>query len=387
MKRIKLLLFLLLAGFYCFSQQQYKVKIVSSDDGTPIIGAKIITDVGVYYSNDEGFLLAESNLAKVQAIAPTYTGKEVNLFTDKDVNTIQLSPYYIDIPEVSINNVNVQNIFQNTLKNYLEIYYSKPSLYQGVIKQKAYISGKISNFLVADINVWSKYNLFNFSEAKNVDAFFQMNLNNIRYYKTTKTNSEYPFNNDVQIVPSSFVQKLFMNTEIFAILNDFKNINISSKLIYNTAGIQKIEFKAEDNPKMDFSGYMIYNKNDNAIIYLEVQGKELKNNFQTRKNKLGEEYLVSNDTFKISYDFTKKDYKYTPTNMKITLSGTGIYKGNKIPVNMSQEIIFQKFKPTNDKGLKNKVDLSKMLTENIPTKEQRESKILLTAEEQKFINE
>ena len=120
---------------------------------------------------------------------------------------------------------------------------------------------------------------------------------------------------------------------------------------------------------------------------MEVQGKELKNNFQTRKNKLGEEYLVSNDTFKISYDFTKKDYKYTPTNMKITLSGTGIYKGNKIPVNMSQEIIFQKFKPTNDKGLKNKVDLSKMLTENIPTKEQRESKILLTAEEQKFINE
>ena len=72
-------------------------------------------------------------------------------------------------------------------------------------------------------------------------------------------------------------------------------------MIYNTAGIQKIEFKAEDNPKMDFSGYMIYNKNDNAIIYLEVQGKELKNNFQTRKNKLGEEYLVSNDTFKISY--------------------------------------------------------------------------------------
>lgn len=365
-----------------FSQQQYKMKIVSSEDNSPINDAKVITDVGVYYSNDEGFLLLESNATKAIVEAIFFSEQEVSL-NQNEINNIRLNPKYIDIQDVIVNNVDIKALFQNTLKNYQTIYYNKPSLYHSIVKQKAHIGENINNLLIADMGIWSKYNAFNFAESKNTDGFIQMNLNAIRYYKSA--DNEYLFLGKAHITPSDFSQKLFLNAALVGILNDFKEHQITSKLINNTAGIQKIEFEGKNHPKMQFKGSIIYNKNNNAIIYLEFEGRYLAKIFKDLENALGEKYQISNDAFKISYDFTKRNHQYIPTKVKLSTEGAVIYKGKTLPVDITQEIIFQKFAPTQKQGLKHKINLSKSLIDNIATKENQDNLINLTTEEKQFL--
>lgn len=365
------------------AQNIYRLSISSADDKTPISYAKVISEIGTYYTNEEGVVLTETSKEKIKISAPRYEEKEIELSQNKSYN-IELNPLFKDLEEVTINAVNINSIFQEILKNYTQIYYSKPSLYTGIIKQKAYIDKKINNFLIADITTWSKYNAFNFAE-RDFNTFFQMNLDNIRHFKTSKTNSDYPFNNDVQFIPNSFVQKMFLNSELVGILSDLKNLKTSGYIINDTAGIQQIKFKTEPNSAIAYSGYMIYNKNDNAIIFLEVSIQNLTQQFIKEKNKLGEEYIITNDYFKITYDFIKRDYKYIPTQVRFYVEGNGIYKEKKIPVKMFQDIIFQKFSTGNSKGLKKKIDLLKNLTDNISINEAKEDLTILTREEREFL--
>jgi molecular chaperone DnaK (HSP70) len=56
-------------------------------------------------SEQETELVVGIDLGTTNSLIAIIEDEKLRLFTDKDVNTIQLSPYYIDIPEVSINNV------------------------------------------------------------------------------------------------------------------------------------------------------------------------------------------------------------------------------------------------------------------------------------------
>lgn len=56
-----------------------------------------------------------------------------------------------------------------------------------------------------------------------------------------------------------------------------------------------------------------------------------------------------------------------------------------IPFTLTQIIYFSTFTKGKNKGLKNKIDLSKKITDNIPDKEKNNSYLLLSEQEKEFI--
>jgi hypothetical protein len=66
-------------------------------------------------------------------------------------------------------------------------------------------------------------------------------------------------------------------------------------------------------------------------------------------------------------------------------SGRNVMDEKEHPIKFQQEIIFQSNKEGKSNGLKSKIDLAKILTDNISTKEIQESTTLLSKEEQDFV--
>ncbi|MDV2448755.1 hypothetical protein CMU93_14725 [Elizabethkingia anophelis] len=359
---------------------------MDAENGTPISHAKIITSANeIFYTNDDGKVILPENEKKLIVSAPTYEEQQVNLSNTNTI-VIKLKPVYKDIDEVQITNIDIKQLLENTLTNYLKLYYSKPSLYYGTIKQKAYLDGQINNLLVADISVWSLANVYNFREKDNIDSFAQLGLNNIKYYKTRKYTDDYPFNTDVQIVPRDFVLKLFLNSELVGVLNELRNERVNAKLAYENENIRIVSYEARDRgSKATYKGRLIYNKNDKLIVYFDINIAGYED--VRRYNKKGKEYDVVNNEIYISYDFYKNNSRYIPSSIRTNGKGYTLYNNRKIPFKFVQDITLQKFQESNRRGLKNKIDLTKNLTDNIPDREIKETKTLLSEEEQRFINE
>ncbi|PSL88159.1 hypothetical protein C7V10_11240 [Elizabethkingia miricola] len=369
-----------------FCQESNVIYSVSdAESGLPIPNAKIITSTNdILYTNDDGKVFLPSEVKFLNVSAPTYEEQNIINFS---TSIVKLKPVYKDIDEVQITNIDIKQLLGNTLTNYLNLYYSKPSLYYGTIKQKAYLDGQINNLLVADISVWSLANVYNFREKNNIDSFAQLGLNNIKYYKTRKYTAGYPFNNNVQIIPRDFVFKLFFNGELVGILNELRNERIKAKLAYENTDIKIFLFEANnENTKVAYKGKLTYSKKDMLITYFDIHAEGY-NNLLKNKNKNGEEYDVVNTDSYISYDFYKNNDRYVPASIRASGKGYALYKDQKIPFEVTQDITLQKFQESNRKGLKNKIDLTKNLTDNIPDKEIKETKTLLSEEEQRFINE
>ncbi|HCD9234168.1 TPA: hypothetical protein NEG48_001142 [Elizabethkingia anophelis] len=153
-------MFLLLLHFsFSYCQANISLEVLDVETGKPIPNAKVIApDNTVVYTNDEGKVYILNNIKHINVSAPTYEELDFDLFE----TIIKLKPIYKDINEVQINIIDTKPIFQNTLKDYPKLYYSKPSIYSGTIKQKAYMNNLINNLLVADVDIWSVANAYNF---------------------------------------------------------------------------------------------------------------------------------------------------------------------------------------------------------------------------------
>ena len=381
MKSMLFLIVYLGLSFQFYFSQNIKVRIIDSEDSTPIRNARIMSDNMVLYSNDDGDAELKNDKKVLNIFAQGY--EELTLESPTPI--IKLKPLYQDIEEVKISKIDIRQIFQNTLKDYLSIYYSKPSLYQSTIKQKGYIDGKIINLLIANIDIWALANAYNFKAQDNIDTFLQIGFNNIKYFKTQLSSNDYPFNTDIQITPKSFIQKLFFNSEIVGFLNDTKNSVFASKILSENENIQIIYFETKDEINT-YKGKFTYSKTDKVISSFDIYITNMSQSFKN-KNKRGEVYEGVATSNNIKYDFYKKDGKYLPALVYTEIKGYALYKEKKYPISFIQEINFQKFSESNNKGLKNKIDLNKNLTENIASKEIKENNTLLSKEEQKFIDE
>lgn len=381
MKNTFSLFFILLA--LIFRAQSLKtVSVLDSEEKKPVVNAKILTESSVYYTNEDGKVLLPENISEIQISAPPYEQKKTKISSQ-----IFLSPLFKEIEEVKITNIDLKKLLQNIIDNYKTVYYSNPSLYSGTIKQKSFVDGKIAHLLVADVNIWSKFNFYNFSSSKEPDSFFNIGLNDIKYYKTLKLDEKYPFQSVPNLQPHDFVATFFMNYQIVGMLNALKDMKVKTFLLYENAGIQKLRFETEMNEKLEvkFVGLITYNKNDNAIADMQVSIDQ--NHVLSEKvSKNGDSYTSNTTKASVFFDFYKRDNKYLPSLITVTGEGYSEFKNKKIPFVAYQEIKLEKFSKGNKRGLKEKIDLSKSFVENIPDKKINETKTLLSKQEQDFID-
>lgn len=360
------------------------VTVLDSETNNVIPQTRLIWNDNVFYTNDDGQVLIPSDAKDIKISAPNY--QEIKLNDLHEI--IKLEPKYTEIPEVIIKSIDIKNVFENILKNYDKFYGTQQSaIYDISIKQKAKNSDKLNNLFVADMNLWTSDGQYHFGE-KNLYNFAQMSIDKIRYYQTRKLGEDDIFNNDINIRPQDFIQKIFLNAELSGILNDTKNYKIGASVVSEDDDTKTIIFKSEkiEETGADFSGELLLNKPDNAIAYLKIDINQSKT-VSEKTNKKGEKYTRKTIFASLVYEFYKKDNKYIPTRYEITGKGTDIYKNNESPFEFFQEIIYKSSKKGNKKGLKNKIDLAKGLTENIPANEIKDSKTLLSTEEQQFVDE
>lgn len=372
--------------FFCvsFFSQTKVFEILDSESNQSLSAARINVDGIFYYANDDGKVILPIE-KKVLITAKNYDDLNIYL-SEHGNNVIRLTPKYNEIEEVILKPVEIKPIFENMLKNYDRYYGVNPTVYNLQIKQKAKENNQLNNLFISDLSLWVYDGGYHFNSKPS--NYVQISIDKVKYYQTKKNDINYRFNNDLNVKPEQFIQKIFLNYEISSIINDLKDIKIKANIIFEDNIERKIKFSSDFSEKIGytFDGEFVINNEDNMISYFELNINQTQT-INEKTNKKGEKYITKTTFANLIYDFYKKDGKFIPTRYQAKGSGVNIYNGEETPFDFLQEIIYTSQKKSDKKGLANKIDLSKPLTDNIPINELKDSKTLLSNEEQKFVDE
>ena len=298
--------------FFCvsFFAQTKIFEIRDEENNQPIFAARINIDGLIYYTNDDGKVILPVDK---KALITAKNFDDVNIYLSQQNNgIIKLAPKYNEIEEIILRPIKVKPIFENLLKYYNKYYGVEPTIYGIQMKQKAKESNNLNNLFVSDLNLWVYDGEYHFNSK--LYSFAQMSINKVEYYQTRKNDIDYRFNNDLNIKPEQFIQKLFFNSQIAGIVNDFKDIKINANIVFEDKNKKKIKFHTALNEKYgyDCEGEFILSNEDNMIVYFELYINQAKTISQ-KVNRKKEKYLTKTNFVSLIYDFYKKDGKYIPT--------------------------------------------------------------------------
>lgn len=381
MKRI-FILFLIIST--ALSAQ--KIQIVDAENNQPIANARIVLSDQLLYTNEDGFAPLESSAQNFEVSASGFQKENISNFQ----SVVRLKPYMRDIEEVKIINVDIKNLFEDLLKNYHKRYYDDPSLYDITFKSKGFNNDKLYFMVIAEAKLWSKSNTYNYKYGykKEYDEMLQMQLNNVKYYK--KNESKSIFNTKTKEINHEEIGNFFFNFELNRILVNMRMKGSKSvgRLLSEDGDLQLIGVKIKSENGIEIEGEITYDKKDKVVTLYDLN--YIQGGFPPykRTNTDGKEFDFQAGNANVTFDFYKKDGKYIQALKKTSGEKFFVmYDGKKDEKKFSTEIIYNTFAKSNKKGLTSKVDLTKSIWENVPVKEDKESAVLLSKEEQEFINQ
>lgn len=296
----KLILFFLQFPILFFGQQ--KVQILDSETSKPIPNARIISNNQVYYPNDEGFILLAENTGDLSISAFGYINQNI-----KYAPIIKLQPKYQDIDEVKITSVDVTKILKLVSKNYNNVYYDKPQLYDITISQRSFENNNMKLLMIADGKFWSRDGQYNAKEAFNnkYNNFLQVEIDHLRYLKSEKT--ENPVKVKKQDTSQDYTGDMFFSYELFRTLRlaTGKNVKTSGKLLAENGDEQDISFMIKTDRNMVYKGFILYNKRDKAITHFELDFNQSSSEPYKLKDENGLDYQRQLGDGLIIFDFYK----------------------------------------------------------------------------------
>ncbi|WP_411898262.1 hypothetical protein [Elizabethkingia occulta] len=377
-------IFLLFAGLY-FAQQK-EMKVVDAQTGEPIAKARLTQADKILYTNDDGKVLLPDNTSGIEVFAASYQKENIKSY----IPIVKLKPLYKDIEGVNIVNIDVKKILEEVDNNYSRLYYNKPSVYDILYKQKNISDNKISLLLVADAKFWTDSNIYNYKYAfrGDYDKFVQIGLNNIRYFQTTNDNNNF-FSGSSLDQSKEFIASMFLNFELKRLITfiNVKETKCTGWLVNEKGDEQIIQYKINLPTGFRLKGSIVYNKKDKVITHYEVNYNSDSLGTVKRKNENGLEYDFHPGNMSVYFDFYQKNNQYIPGLAGSYGDYYVIYDNQKHEGSFHREITFQTFKEADNKGLTNRIDFKKKIWENIPDNEKKDSDILLSEEERRFIDE
>lgn len=362
-----------------------KLQVVDAENGKPIANARIILTDQLVYTNEDGFAPVNENSKDFEVSASGFKKENVKNFS----STIKLQPAFKDIEEVKIINVDIKKIIEDLHKNYNKRYFDKPSLYDITFKSKGFNNNNLIFMVIAEAKLWSKSNSYNFRDGykKNYDEILQIQLNNVKY---KKDNLKDVFNVKTNQFEHASMGDYFFSFEIYRLLANMniKNSKITGRIISEDNDTQVIYVKVQSERGIDVSGEITYNKIDKVITLYNLIYQQENFPIYKRTNKDGVEFDYQLGNASVLFDFYKKDGIYIPASKKVTGEKFFIiHDGKKDERSFSTEIVYNTFTKSNKKGIDPKVDFNKSIWDNVPVKEDKEATILLSKEEQEFINQ
>ncbi|WP_133121639.1 hypothetical protein [Chryseobacterium sp. PMSZPI] len=359
--------------------------MLDSESGKPISNARILSQDQIVYTNEDGFAPLDQSSANFEISASGFQSMKFQGVHSQ----VKLKRIYKNIDEVKLIKVDIKKVFEDVSKNYKKRYYAEPSLYNVTYKEKRSDNNKLYFLVVAETKLWSKTNHYNFKDGffKDYDKILQMQLNNVKYMKNVKSDSV--FTAGTKDFSHEYMGNYFFSFELNRVLYHLKNkeSKYSGWIFFEEGDEQLITFKIKSGAGIEMEGECRFNKTDKVITYFEIHYLQDQYPVIKRKTAEGEEYDYQLGNAVLVFDFYKNDGVYVPALSK--LEGNkyiAYYKGVKHERKISRELIYNSFKKSDEKGLSPKMDFSKNIWDNLPVKESRNNAILLSGEEQDFIN-
>lgn len=243
--------------------------------------------------------------------------------------------------------------------------------------------------MIADGKFWSRDGQYNAKEAFNnkYNNFLQVEIDHLRYLKSEKT--ENPVKVKKQDTSQDYTGDMFFSYELFRTLRlaTGKNVKTSGKLLAENGDEQDISFMIKTDRNMVYKGFILYNKRDKAITHFELDFNQSSSEPYKLKDENGLDYQRQLGDGLIIFDFYKSGEKYVPSKISVQGHGFKTMIGDKTyEYRSAREIIFKNFRKTDKNGLQNPVEINKAFWTTMKVSQDK-GDILLTKEEQNFINE
>ncbi|ASK31034.1 hypothetical protein CEY12_13365 [Chryseobacterium sp. T16E-39] len=377
--------FLFILFFEVLSAQNLKIKIVDSENLKAINNARVLVGNKVFYTNDDGFAIVPERIEGGEVSAPNFQTQKF----EKPGSEIRLKPVYKLIDEVKIVSVDIREIFENVLKDYGKIYYDKPSIYDVVYKQKNFYDNTLAFLVIADAKLWTKTNQYNFKYGlkKEYDEILQMQLNTIKYLKTT--NKDTLLTGRTNEFSHEIIGNFFFNYELSRLIGILKSDNNKNfgTLIYQEGSFQMISFKIKKLDGTNISGEFTYDTLNKAISRFKISYDQTEFPILKKKSVDGRAFDYKMGIASMIFDFYLKDGKYIPS--QYNFEGDNfliIIDGQKHLKKFSRQITYNTFNPSNGDQLNPRIDFTKDFWENVPNNEQKPSTVILSEEEANFLN-
>lgn len=394
MKKLKNILKII----FCFTFIQFsfaqnkKFTIIDKSTNLPIENVNL-----TYLELNEGTFTNANGIASLELkkndLKISMIGyEEIILSFDKanKVDTLFLSPNYIQLEEVTVSSFNLKEAINYVLINYSKLYVDVPFEKECSFKETVLVDNNLKRLILTKVNWWDKS-----YERKNTEV--KLRLSSIECNKNQPLDIfvDVPRLNNVlvsgYIEPSSIINTIYLNV----FLNSFLNFtdSMTSYVEKTTNDIIDVHFES-DWKKVGPSSYqhigtITFDKKSKAIINISfntnqqgnIQSGVIKENnkesiSETKKNSMRINFSKSLDnklSLKSYETVVDLDITYDKKTHK-TIFENSIYVMKETAV-----------KKVNNNGL---IDLTKPIFQSIPSKNiSNINSILLTEEENKFISD
>lgn len=242
--------------------------------------------------------------------------------------------------------------------------------------------------VVSEAKLWSRTNSYTEGMQYNFNNEIQMQLQNVKYLKKNSSDSIFLGNSNEFTNP--YTDDIFLNYELKRVLTHLKKgkATFSGKILYEEDGEKLISFRAKPKNGSTIEGKFRYNTSQKVITYYQATYLMEHIPLQQKISKDRVIFMQKYGDATLTYDFYNKDGKYLPSFASFEADNYKMYSQSKSHTKkLVREMIFSHFSESDKKGLEPKVDFRKNIWENVEVKSGGESTILLSEEEQEFVNQ
>ncbi len=335
-------------------------------------------------SNKEGMVKVPILIADTLVLS--YMGYETKriLVNKFDGDTIKLNPVSIEIGEIRIYSIDLHEKLINALAVYEKNYY-KTKLYDATYKENFKVNGELVRLLQLQLKWWDKNYMYNFK--KRFDKQSNVSLTAIDFSKIV--DDKYILSNRGYIANRVFFEFLHLNHYLRFIIDYGKDVIIDYMEKFN--GFTKVVFNAKINiGGKDVSylkkGIIYFDNETNAISKLSFEllyNTEFEKGL-SRESKIAYETKTNGQNVELL--FTKSsDKKWSLSFFRHQLYGVVRYNNISDKFYSKQDLYVTKRYRKGKILKKQQIDLNRPFYDNLPMYKQADVKILLTKEEQDFI--
>ena len=314
-----------------------------------------------------------------------YDPKKIVLEDYLNVDTIRMRTTSILLKEVAVYSMDLKKKLAELLKNYHNLYPSQPVIYDCTYKESFKVNDSLARLAQVQLKWYNKNYRFDFS--KHYIKQNQISLTTIDYSKSairfSNTSKKSNLANSVlfNLLHLNFYTYVLKKGSDLSIQSVDKYPNYT-KVIFSTPIVVNGRIAMFLN-----DGIIYFDNESGAIIEIDFNYEYNNHTATFTSNKDKTPYTSKTKRHHVYLTFNKlNDNKWGIGTLKSVIEGEYIIGNKTESFQNTQEFLVTNSKKGGQIPVKDQIDLTKPFYENLPLNKNLPSKILLTKEEEEFMN-